>query len=161
MGKMCPHTEMSSLIINIISTFFSFSVCAVNVLADRPRAPLALTPMISVVIGLAAAIVIGALAIIVALRVPCGRRRKRLKRKELSQATTTDDDSPGPSDKSIASREIDGNESDEKNPDIIPDTIDSDDQVSKPPRFHVVKYLDFRFRPEQTSRTGLLHSHEP
>lgn len=86
--------------------------------------------MLSVVIGLAAAIVIGALAIIVALRVPCGRRRKRLKRKELSQATTTDDDSPGPSDKSIASRENDGNESDEKNPDIIPDTIDSDDQVS-------------------------------
>lgn len=99
--------------------------------AERPRPPLALTPMVSVVIGLAAAIVIGALAIIVALRVPCGRRRKRNKRKELSQATTTDDDSPGPSDKSIASREIDGNESDEKNPDIIPDTIDSDDQVGK------------------------------
>lgn len=103
----------------------------VSIFAERPRSPLALTPTLSVVIGLAAAIVIGALAIIVALRVPCGRRRKRLKRKELSQATTTDDDSPGPSDKSIASREVDGNESDEKNPDIIPDTIDSDDQVSE------------------------------
>lgn len=104
--------------------------CYIFLFVERPRTPLALTPMISVVIGLAAAIVIGALAILVAMRVPCGRRRKRIKRKELSQATTTDDDSPGPSDKSIGSREIDGNESDEKNPDIIPDTIDSDDQVS-------------------------------
>lgn len=96
---------------------------------ERPRSQLALTPVLSVVIGLAAALVIGALAIIVALRIPCGRRGKRLKRKELSQGTTTGDGSPGPSDKSIGSREIDGNESDEKNPDIIPDTIDSDDQV--------------------------------
>lgn len=81
------------------------------------------------VIGLAAALVIGALAIIVALRIPCGRRGKRIKRKELSQGTTTGDGSPDSSDKSIGSREVDGNESDEKNPDIIPDTIDSDDQV--------------------------------
>lgn len=84
------------------------------------------------VIGLAAALVIGALAIIVVLRLPCGnRRRNRLKRKELSQGTTTREGSPGTSDKSIGSREIDGNESDEKNPDIIPDTVDSDDQVSE------------------------------
>lgn len=83
------------------------------------------------VIGLAAALVIGALAIIVVLRLPCGnRRRSRLKRKELSQGSTTREGSPGPSDKSIGSRELDGNESDEKNPDIIPDTVDSDDQVS-------------------------------
>lgn len=88
--------------------------------------------MLSVVIGLSAAIVIGALAIIVALRLPCGgRRRNRFKRKELSQGTTTGEGSPGPSDKSIGSRELDGNESDEKNPDIIPDTVDSDDQVSQ------------------------------
>lgn len=86
--------------------------------------------MLSVVIGLSAALVIGALAIIVVLRLPCGgRRRSRFKRKELSQGTTTGEGSPGPSDKSIGSRELDGNESDEKNPDIIPDTVDSDDQV--------------------------------
>lgn len=92
--------------------------------------------MLSVVIGLGASIVIGALAIIVALRLPCGgRRRNRFKRKELSQGTTTEG-SPGPSDKSIGSRELDGNESDEKNPDIIPDTVDSDDQVCR---------LSFRF----------------
>lgn len=93
---------------------------------ERPRSPLALTPMLSVVIGLAAAIVIGGLAIILALRVPCGTRRKR---KEITQGTTTGEGSPGPSDKSIGSKELDGNESDEKNPDIIPDTMDSDDQV--------------------------------
>lgn len=93
------------------------------------------------VIGLAAALVIGALAIIVVLRLPCGnRRRNRLKRKELSQGTTTREGSPGPSDKSIGSREIDGNESDEKNPDIIPDTVDSDDQVSVTP--HPLLFVD-------------------
>lgn len=83
--------------------------------------------MLSVVIGLAAAIIIGGLAILLALRIPCGTRRKR---KDMSQGgTIAGEGSPGPSDKSIGSKEIDGNESDEKNPDIIPDTIDSDDQV--------------------------------
>lgn len=101
---------------------FFFCPCVI----ERPRSPLALTPMLSIVIGLAAAIVIGGLAIILALRVPCGTRRKR---KEINQGTTACEGSPGPSDKSIGSKEIDGNESDEKNPDIIPDTMDSDDQV--------------------------------
>lgn len=102
-----------------------FSTTETNI--ERPRSILALTPMLSVVIGLAAAIVIGGLAIILALRVPCGKRRKR---KEITQGNITGEGSPGPSDKSIGSKEIDGNESDEKNPDIIPDTMDSDDQVS-------------------------------
>lgn len=84
--------------------------------------------MLSVVIGLAAAIIIGGLAIILALRIPCGTRRKR---KEITQGAITGEGSPGPSDKSIGSKDVDGNESDEKNPDIIPDTIDSDDQVIK------------------------------
>lgn len=118
----------------ISNLFFPFSVYFSS--TERPRAPITLTPMLSVVIGLGASIVIGALAIIVALRLPCGgRRRNRFKRKELSQGTTTEG-SPGPSDKSIGSRELDGNESDEKNPDIIPDTVDSDDQVCR---------LSFRF----------------
>lgn len=82
--------------------------------------------MLSVVIGLAAAIVIGGLAVILALRIPCGTRHNR---KEINQGPTTGEGSPGPSDKSIGNKEIDGNESDEKNPDIIPDTVDSDDQV--------------------------------
>lgn len=84
--------------------------------------------MLSVAIGLAAAFVIGGLAILIALRVPCGKRRNR---KDTSQGVTVREGSPGPSDKSGGSKEIDGNESDEKNPDIIPDTIDSDDQVKK------------------------------
>lgn len=97
--------------------------------------------MLSVVIGLAAAIVIGGLAIILALRVPCGARRKR---KEIHRSggsgTTACEGSPGPSDKSIGSKEIDGNESDEKNPDIIPDTMDSDDQV----RFISIYFVGIR-----------------
>ena len=109
----------------LFSITFIYNKCMVQ-FTERPRSPLALTPMLSVVIGLAAAIVIGGLAIILALRIPCGTRRKR---KEITHGTTTCEGSPGPSDKSIGSKEIDGNESDEKNPDIIPDTMDSDDQV--------------------------------
>lgn len=93
---------------------------------ERPRSPLALTPMLSVIIGLTAAIFVGGLAILFAMRIPC---RARHKRKEIIQGATTGEGSPGPSDKSIGSKEIDGNESDEKNPDIIPETMDSDDQV--------------------------------
>lgn len=98
---------------------------------ERPRSPLPFTPTLPVIIGLSVAFLVAALLIVIVLRLPCRqRRRNRFKRKELSQGTTTGEGSPGPSDKSIASRELDGNESDEKNPDIIPDTVDSDEQVS-------------------------------
>lgn len=98
---------------------------------ERPRSPLPFTPTLPVIIGLSAAFLVTTLLIIIVLRLPCrDRRRNRFKRKELSQGTTTGEGSPGPSDKSIASRELDGNESDEKNPDIIPDTVDSDEQVN-------------------------------
>lgn len=111
--------------------------------------------MLSVVIGLSAALVIGALAIIVVLRLPCnGRRRNRFNRKELSQGTTTGEGSPGPSDKSIGSRELDGNESDEKNPDIIPDTIDSDDQVRLFSVFIFSFFCLFFFEIIMLTRTG-------
>lgn len=83
--------------------------------------------MLSVAIGLAAAFLIGGLALLIALRVPCNRKRNR---KDTSPGVVQREGSPGPSDKSGGSKEIDGNESDEKNPDIIPETIDSDDQVS-------------------------------
>lgn len=98
---------------------------------DRPRSPLALTPMLSVVIGLTAAIIIGGLAIIIALRLPCGSRRKRKDMASVHQGGLASDSggSPGASIKSFGSKELDGNESDEKNPDIIPDTMDSDDPV--------------------------------
>lgn len=111
---------------------FQFDVFALFThFVERPRTQLTLTPIVSLVIGLSGILAVGLLAIFVVLRLPCGgRRRNRFKRKELSQGTTTGEGSPGPSDKSIGSRELDGNESDEKNPDIIPDTVDSDDQVS-------------------------------
>lgn len=64
---------------------------------------------------------------ILALRITCGRRNRR---KDAHHNTTVRVASPGPSIKSGASKEYDGNESDEKNPDVIPETIDSDDQVS-------------------------------
>lgn len=89
--------------------------------------------MLSVVIGLAAAIVIGGLAIIIAIRLPCGARRKRKNMASVHQGGLASESggSPGASIKSFGSKELDGNESDEKNPDIIPDTMDSDDQVTR------------------------------
>lgn len=63
------------------------------------------------------------------MRIVCGRRNRR---KDVHQNTTVRVASPGPSIKSVGSREYDGNESDEKNPDVIPETIDSDDQVINP-----------------------------
>lgn len=63
------------------------------------------------------------------MRVVCGRRNRR---KDAHHNTTVRVASPGPSIKSVGSREYDGNESDEKNPDVIPETMDSDqDQVRK------------------------------
>lgn len=91
--------------------------------------------MKSVIIGLVAAILVGALAIIVVLWLPCRAARKRRKALAAAQAAAraaadaAEGGSPGPSVKSLGSKELDGNESDEKNPDIIPDTMDSDDQV--------------------------------
>lgn len=72
---------------------------------------------------------IAGFSLVLALRIPCKNGRRN--RKELANENTSRDGSPGPSDKSSGSKEIDGNESDEKNPDIIPETIDSDDQVGK------------------------------
>lgn len=118
--------------------------------------------MLSAVIGLSAALVIGASAIIVVLRLPCnGRRRNRFNRKELSQGTTTGEGSPGHSDKSIGSRELDGNESDEKNPDIIPDTVDSDDQVRTFLKYHFLYFyspLTFKSINLKVLRKNGLHS---
>ncbi|XP_058813514.1 neural cell adhesion molecule 1 isoform X2 [Topomyia yanbarensis] len=94
---------------------------------ERPRSPLPLTPTLSIAIGLGAAVLIGSCAIVLALKFPCGASRRR--NKETAQSTTVRTSSPGPSDKSVASKDYDGNESDEKNPDVIPDTIDSDDQM--------------------------------
>lgn len=106
----------------------NFSPCLVLnfKVEQRPRASLSLNPLITVAVGIGAAILIGLCAIILALRIAC-RRRKR--RKDAHLNTTVRVSSPGPSIKSVGSKDYDGNESDEKNPDVIPETMDSDDQV--------------------------------
>jgi immunoglobulin superfamily member 9B len=94
---------------------------------QRPRSTLSLNPLISIAIGIGAAILIGSCVLMLILRIVCGKRNRR---KDVHQNTTVRVASPGPSLKSVGSREYDGNESDEKNPDVIPETIDSDqDQV--------------------------------
>lgn len=103
--------------------------------SDRPEPLLALTPMKSVIIGIVAAVLVGAVVITLLLWLPCRAARKR--RKALAAAAAAaraaaaaaEGGSPGPSVKSLGNKEPDGNESDEKNPDIIPDTMESDDQV--------------------------------
>jgi len=95
---------------------------------QRPRTTLSLNPLISIAIGIGAAILIGSCAIIIALRITCGRRKRR---KDDHLNTTVRVASPGPSIKSGGSKDYDGNESDEKNPDVIPETMDSDDQVCR------------------------------
>lgn len=102
----------------------------VSLAVEHPRSPLTqLTPYFSLAIGLAILFVIGSCTIVLILRCVCGRN----KRKEFvrTHGTTVRAASPGPSDKSATSKEIDGNESDEKNPDVIPDTIESDEQVTE------------------------------
>ncbi|XP_053671696.1 neural cell adhesion molecule 1 [Anopheles nili] len=107
---------------------------------ERPRSPLPLTPTLSIAIGLAAAVVIGSCAIVLALKFPCGASGRR--NKDAAQGTTVRTSSPGPSDKSVASKDYDGNESDEKNPDVIPDTIDSDDQMEYIKRRQHISTID-------------------
>ncbi|ETN67965.1 hypothetical protein AND_000204 [Anopheles darlingi] len=107
---------------------------------ERPRSPLPLTPTLSVAIGLAAAVLIGSCAIVLALKFPCGASSRR--HKDTAPSTTVRTSSPGPSDKSVASKDYDGNESDEKNPDVIPDTIDSDDQMEYIKRRQHISTID-------------------
>lgn len=124
-----PSTPTWSVTSCRITYHPSLRVWFVLIAVERPRSPLPLTPTLSIAIGLAAAVLIGSCAIVLALKFPCGASGRR--NKETAQGTTVRTSSPGPSDKSVASKEYDGNESDEKNPDVIPDTIDSDDQVRK------------------------------
>ncbi|XP_030379920.1 hemicentin-2 [Scaptodrosophila lebanonensis] len=93
---------------------------------NNPRAELLFSPVISLTIGLTLAVLVATLAIILALRIPCTATSRR-RRKELSSENMSREGSPGTSDKSSPSKDLD--ESDEKNPDVVPETIDSDDQV--------------------------------
>ncbi|KAK9743685.1 hypothetical protein QE152_g8456 [Popillia japonica] len=106
---------------------------------DNKRDTFRFTPMMSVLIGVASALVIVALVVVVVLRLQCGRhdeRRKRHKNGVVSTSTTEHRGSvsgPTLSDKTggspISKHESSGGEcdSDEKNPDIIPQPTDPDD----------------------------------
>jgi hypothetical protein len=95
--------------------------------SERPRTGFSFSPLITLAIGIGGAILIGSCIVMLIVRVVCGKRNRR---KDHHQNTTVRVASPGPSIKSVGSRDYDGNESDEKNPDVIPETIDSDqDQV--------------------------------
>ncbi|KAH8280897.1 hypothetical protein KR054_003592 [Drosophila jambulina] len=90
------------------------------------RAELLFSPVVSLTIGLTLAVLVAVLAIILALRIPCSATSRR-RQKELSNENISRDESPGPSDKSSGSKEVD--DCDEKNPDVVPETVETDDQV--------------------------------
>jgi len=81
-----------------------------------------IAPVFSLAIASALVLVTGSCILVLIVRCSCRKRRKEL-------TTTIRAASPELSDKSIAIREVDENESDEKNPDIIPDNLDPDEQI--------------------------------
>lgn len=91
--------------------------------------------MISIIIGIVAAILIGGFTVLLAVRISCRRTccsvAKDNGHKDMNQRRnhTVCESSPSGSERSGESKEFDGNESDEKNPDVIPDTLESLDQV--------------------------------
>lgn len=95
-------------------------------LAHNLRAELLFSPVMSLTIGLTLAVLVAVLAIILALRIPCTASSRR-RQKELSNENISRDESPGPSDKSSGSKEVD--DCDEKNPDVVPESIEPDEQV--------------------------------
>lgn len=92
------------------------------------RTDLIFSPMVSLTVGLTLAVLVAAMAVVFALRIPCNSSRRR--QKELSSDNHSRNNSPGPSEKSTGSKDLDGNESDERNPDVVPELMDSDDHVS-------------------------------
>lgn len=82
--------------------------------------------MISLSVGLTSIILVAALAIILTLRVPC--HNSGLRRKEYCNNHSNSNCSPEPSEKSTGSKEMEPND-DEKNPDVVPETMDPEEQV--------------------------------
>lgn len=107
---------------------------------DHPRSGFKFTPMMSVLIGVASALLIVALVVLVVLRFQCTHgdgHRKRHKANASSVGSLERRGSmsgPASSDKAggspISKHESSAGEcdSDEKNPDIIPQPVDSDEQ---------------------------------
>lgn len=100
-----------------------------NFTVERPKTSLTeLAPIFTLAAGLSLLLVIGSCLVVLILRCTC---TKKTKRKDVgrSESSTIRTVSPENSEKSTTSKEVDGNESDEKNPDVIPDTTELDLQV--------------------------------
>lgn len=113
-------------------------------LPDRPRAIIRFTPLLSIIVGIISTLVIVALVVIVVLRLQCARNRPRKTHKirngassegSISGTISSDKGNTSPISKHDSSGG-DGNDSDEKNPDIIPQP-DTDDRVDFFKRQHI------------------------
>ncbi|XP_017855731.1 PREDICTED: hemicentin-2-like [Drosophila arizonae] len=91
---------------------------------NKPHAELLFSPMISLTIGLTLAVFIAIFAIVLALRIPCAASTRR-RQKTVSNGSESRDVSPGPSIQSVGK---DMDESDDRNPDVVPEMIDYDEQ---------------------------------
>nr|CAD7194808.1 unnamed protein product [Timema douglasi] len=105
---------------------------------ERPRAGFRFTPMMSVLIGIVSALFIVAVVIVVVLRLQCSHNEDRRKRHKAAAAEARGTGSGGSGDKGSSSpiNKLDpggteSGDSDEKNPDIIPQpsTVDSDEHT--------------------------------
>ncbi|XP_017092267.2 nephrin [Drosophila bipectinata] len=110
------------------------------------RAELLFSPMVSLTVGLTLAVLVAVLAIILALRIPCSATSRR-RQKELSNENISRDDSPGPSDKSSGSKDVD--DCDEKNPDVVPETIEPDDQAESTRKRQQISTIDTNRSPNR------------
>ncbi|XP_046804589.1 uncharacterized protein LOC124419400 [Lucilia cuprina] len=93
---------------------------------DKSRSDLLVSPMISLTVGLTLVVLVAGLAVILALRVPCNSSRRR--QKEFPNDQDSRNGSPGPSEKSAGSKELESND-DEKNPDVVPESMDPNEQI--------------------------------
>lgn len=108
---------------------------------DHPRSGFKFTPMMSVLIGVVAALLIVALVVLLVLRLQCTQNEGRRKRHKATASSAgslehggSTSDQRGSNDKvggsPVSKHDSSAGEcdSDEKNPDIIPQPVDSDEQ---------------------------------
>ncbi|XP_075147144.1 sidestep VII transmembrane protein [Haematobia irritans] len=85
------------------------------------------SPIKSLAVGLTLIIFVAALAVVLALRIPCNNRKRH--QKEFCREHTPRSGSPDLSEKSSEGKEVDGND-EEKNPDVVPEIVDLDLQIN-------------------------------
>lgn len=95
---------------------------------DRPRGGFRFTPIMSVVTGVVSALFIVACVVAGVLRLQCSRNESRRKRHKLEQRTRSASGSLCAQDKPASPSKLDpsgdsGGDSDEKNPDVIPQPV--------------------------------------